>query len=99
MLTGCPFIVQVRGEDQVIVSTLRELVQSFITNAGAHPGKKREAEDNSKKIGALFWRLNAGELSPDVQDKLRALVAAIKSGNGQEASSVQVCRMQALLPT
>ena len=90
--------MQVQGEDQVIVSTLRDLVQSFITSAGAHPGKKREAEDNSKKIGALFWRLNAGELSPEVQSKLKALVAAIKSGNAQEASSVQVCHMQALLP-
>lgn len=29
--------------------------------AGGHPGKKREVEDSSKKLGALFWRMNKGE--------------------------------------
>ena len=28
--------------------------------AGAHPGKKREVEDSSRKLGALFWKLNKG---------------------------------------
>jgi len=28
--------------------------------AGAHPGKKREVEDSSKKLGALFWKMNKG---------------------------------------
>ena len=31
--------------------------------AGAHPGKRREVEDSSKKLGALFWKLNKGEES------------------------------------
>ena len=82
--------MQVPAEYQVIVTALRDLVQSFITNAGAHPGKKREADDNSKKIGTLFWRMNAGELPPEVLDKLRALVSAIQSGNAAEAASIQV---------
>lgn len=81
---------QVPAEYQVIVTALRELVQSFVANAGAHAGRKREADDNSKKVGALFWRMNAGELKPEVLDKLRALVSAIQSGNAQEAASIQV---------
>ena len=53
-------------------------------------GRKREADDNSRKVGALFWRMNAGELKPEVLDKLRTLVSAIQSGNAQEAASIQV---------
>ena len=80
--------MQVPAEYQVIISTLRDLVRSIIANAA--PSKKREAEDNSKKIGALFWRMNAGELKPEILDKLRALAAAIQSGNSQEATSYRV---------
>lgn len=89
--------MQVPAEYQVIVNTLRELVQGFIAAAGAHPGRKREADDNSKKIGGLFWRINAGELPNEVLDKLRALVAAIQTGNGPEASGIQVRRSCSLV--
>ncbi len=82
--------MQVPAEYQVIVTALRELVRSIIANAGPSAGKKREAEDNSKKIGALFWRMNAGELKPEILDKLRALVTAIQSGDSQQAISMQV---------
>lgn len=33
--------------------------------AGAHPGKKREVEDSSKKLGALFWKMNKGGLNKE----------------------------------
>ncbi len=92
MLRICACGTQVPAEYQVIVSSLRDLVHTFITNAGTHPGKKREADDNSKKVGVLFWRINAGELSPEVLDKLRALVSAIQSGNGPDATSIQVSK-------
>jgi hypothetical protein len=74
----------------VIISVLREMVQGFIANAGAHPGRKREAEDNSRKIGALFWRANASELPAEVLNKLRSLSQAIQAGNTQDATAIQV---------
>ena len=81
---------QVPAEYQVIITALRSLVQGFLASAGGHAGRKREADDNSKKVGALFWRINAGELPAEVLDKFRALASAIQSGNGPEASSIQV---------
>lgn len=90
MLIDSTCSVQVPAESQVIVSVLREMVQGFITSAGSHPGRKREAEDNSRKIGALFWRANAGELPPEVLNKLRSLAQAIQAGNTQDATAIQV---------
>ncbi len=84
--------MQVPAEYQVTVTALRDLVRSIIANAGPSAGKKREAEDNSKKIGALFWRMNAGELKPEILDKLRALGSAIQSGNRDEANIIRVRR-------
>jgi hypothetical protein len=31
-------------------------------SAGGHPGKKREVEDSSRKLGVLFWRMGRGAL-------------------------------------
>ena len=90
MLIDSTYSVQVPAEYQVIMSVLREMVQGFITRAGSHPGRKREAEDNSRKIGALFWRVNAAELPPEVLDKLRSLAQAIQAGNTQDATAIQV---------
>ncbi len=36
-------------------------LQACEAAAGAHPGKRREVEDSSKKLGALFWKMNKGE--------------------------------------
>ena len=53
-------------------------------------GKKREMEDNSKKLGALFAKLNSGEISPGVVDKLKQFCAAITAGDLSAASAAQV---------
>lgn len=53
--------VQVSPQVKPLLDSLRTLYQ---TCAGAPqmqaPNKKREMDDNSKKMGQLFWKLNAG---------------------------------------
>jgi hypothetical protein len=52
--------------------------------------KKREMEDNSKKLGQLLWRLNAGDVSAGVIPKLLQLAQAIDAGDWHSANHIQV---------
>jgi protein transport protein SEC31 len=56
----------------------------------ANPAKKREIEDNSKKIGALFLKLNCGDISPSVTSKLAQLCLALDNGDFASALQLQV---------
>jgi protein transport protein SEC31 len=47
-------------------------------------------DDNTRKVGGLLWRLNAGEVSPGVIPKLVALCAAIDAGDWHTANHIQV---------
>ena len=53
-------------------------------------GRKREIDDNSKRIGTLFWHLNAGDVSPGVQARLLQLATALSSGDLNTAMSIEV---------
>ncbi|PNH06272.1 Protein transport protein Sec31A [Tetrabaena socialis] len=55
-----------------------------------NPAKKREMDDNTKKIGQLFWKLNSGEVSASVVPKLQQLCAAIDAGDWHTANHIQV---------
>jgi protein transport protein SEC31 len=74
---------QVPKELQPTLASLKRLVETLASN-------KREADDNSRRIGILFWKLNAGEVKREVQDKLVTLVAALESGNLPNAERIQV---------
>ena len=54
------YLWQVSPQVKPLLDSLRKLHQ---TCAGAPqlqaPNKKREMDDNSKKMGQLFWKLNA----------------------------------------
>lgn len=52
--------------------------------------KKREMEDNSRRIGALFWKLNEGQVSAKVVQKLQQMSAALDAGNWPAAQHIQV---------
>ena len=56
----------------------------------APPVKKREMDDNTRKVGQLFWRLNAGEVSAGVLPKLAQLCAAVDAGDWHVANHIQV---------
>ncbi len=60
-------------------------VQACEAAAGANPAKRRELEDSSRKLGALLWKLNEGQVSQSVSSKLlqvRRLPGALTCGPG-----------------
>ncbi|KAM0954325.1 putative transcription factor WD40-like family [Dioscorea sansibarensis] len=58
--------------------------------AGANPSKKRQIEDNSKKIGSLFAKINSGDISSDAASKLCELCHSLDSGDFESALRTQV---------
>lgn len=61
-----------------------------MTVAVAVAVKKREMDDNTKKIGQLFWRLNARDVSEGVVPKLIQLCQAIDAADWHTANHIQV---------
>lgn len=47
-------------------------------------------DDNAKRLGTLFWKLNAGQLSTEVVGKLHQLAAAAARGDWQGVHQIQV---------
>lgn len=56
----------------------------------ANPPKKREIEDNSRKLGALFLKLNNGHISKNVAEKLAQLCQALDKDDFNTALQIQV---------
>ena len=56
----------------------------------ANPAKKREIEDNSRKIGALFAKLNSGDISKNAAEKLVQLCQSLDNGDFGAALQIQV---------
>jgi hypothetical protein len=68
-------------------TTARRNCQPFLLLCAA---KKREMDDNSRRIGTLFWKLNEGQVVPHVLQKLLQLCAALDAGNWPAAAHIQV---------
>ncbi|CAN1132534.1 Protein transport protein SEC31 homolog B [Linum perenne] len=76
-----------------VVATLTRLfneTSEALGGARANPAKKREIEDNSKKIGVLFAKLNSGDISKNASDKLIQLCQALDKGDFSTALQIQV---------
>ncbi|KAF7824612.1 protein transport protein SEC31-like protein B-like [Senna tora] len=76
-----------------IVTTLTRLFNETSEALGgsrANPAKKREIEDNSKKLGGLFAKLNSGDISKNAADKLLQLCQALDNGDFGTALQIQV---------
>lgn len=69
---------------------MKRLVEACGAAMAAQPARRREADDNSKRVGGLFWRLNAGQVSAPVQAQLVALARALDAGDLATASQIQV---------
>ncbi|KAJ6825650.1 protein transport protein SEC31-like protein B [Iris pallida] len=83
----------VPGELKPIIATLTRLYHETSEALGgprANPSKKREIEDNSKKIGSLFAKLNSGDISPTAASRLGQLCQSLDSGNFVDALHQQV---------
>jgi len=82
-------VSKVPGDQRAIVNSLNNLFNSCMPLAN-NPARKREMDDNSKRLGGLFWKLNEGQVSQHVVAKLLQLCAALDQGNWPGASHVQV---------
>lgn len=76
-----------------MIATLTRLfneTSEALGGARANPAKKKEIEDNSKKIGALFVKLNSGDISKNAVDKLAQLCQALDNHDFGAALQIQV---------
>ncbi|KAJ0256748.1 WD40 repeat-containing protein [Hirschfeldia incana] len=83
----------VPAHQKPLIATLTRLfneTSEAVGGARANPQKKREIEDNSKKLGALFVRLNSGEMSKNAADKLGQLCQALDNHDFSTALQIQV---------
>lgn len=83
----------VPAELRPVITTLTRLYNETSEALGgsrANVAKKREIEDNSKKIGSLFAKLNSGDISPNAASKLTQLCQALDSGDFAAALHIQV---------
>ncbi|KAH7528020.1 hypothetical protein FEM48_Zijuj05G0027500 [Ziziphus jujuba var. spinosa] len=83
----------VPANQKPVIATLTRLFNETSEALGgsrANPGKKREIEDNSRKIGALFAKLNSGDISKNAGDKLVQLCQALDNGDFGTALQIQV---------
>eukprot|EP00245_Coleochaete_scutata_P005204 TRINITY_DN18571_c0_g2_i1.p1 TRINITY_DN18571_c0_g2~~TRINITY_DN18571_c0_g2_i1.p1 ORF type:complete len:1125 (-),score=228.11 TRINITY_DN18571_c0_g2_i1:535-3909(-) len=82
----------VPAELRPVVASLTRLYNETAEAGGAraNPAKKREIEDNSRKLGALFTKLNASHVSANVGGKLQQLCQALNAGDFATALHVQV---------
>ncbi|XP_011088124.1 protein transport protein SEC31 homolog B [Sesamum indicum] len=83
----------VPAQQKPVIATLTRLFNETSEALGgprANPAKKREIEDNSKKLGALFAKLNSGDISKNAAEKLIQLCQALDSGDFASALQIQV---------
>ncbi|XP_047315605.1 protein transport protein SEC31 homolog B-like [Impatiens glandulifera] len=76
-----------------VIATLTRLFNETSEVLGgprAVPAKKREIEDNSRKIGALYEKLNRGDISKNAAEKLVHISQALDNGDFNTALQVQV---------
>lgn len=76
-----------------MIATLTRLFNETSEALGgsrANPAKKREIEDNSKKLGALFAKLNSGDISKNAAEKLVQLCQSLDNGDFSTALQIQV---------
>ncbi|KAG8099207.1 hypothetical protein GUJ93_ZPchr0013g34800 [Zizania palustris] len=81
---------KVSVELRPVIATLTRLFDETSKSMGGSQVKKREIEDNSRKIGALFAKLNSGDISPNVSSKLIQLCSALDSSDFATAMHLQV---------
>ncbi|KAH9534416.1 hypothetical protein CY35_17G005100 [Sphagnum magellanicum] len=83
----------VAAELKPVVATLTRLFNETSDAVGgsrAPPAKKREIDDNSRKLGALFVKLNSADISPNASLKLGQLCQALNVGDYATALQIQV---------
>ncbi|XP_024987452.1 protein transport protein SEC31 homolog B-like [Cynara cardunculus var. scolymus] len=86
-------VSNVPGQQRAVIGTLTRLfneTSEALGGSNAVPAKKREIDDNSKKIGALFAKLNNGDISKNAGEKLVQLCQSLDRGDFATALKIQV---------
>ncbi|XP_076941595.1 protein transport protein SEC31 homolog B-like isoform X2 [Bidens hawaiensis] len=86
-------VSNVPAQQKPVIGTLTRLFNETSEALGgsrAVPAKKREIDDNSKKIGALFAKLNNNDISINASEKLIQLCQALDQGDFPAALKIQV---------
>ncbi|CAN6455970.1 unnamed protein product [Victoria cruziana] len=84
---------KVSAELRPVIGTLTKLYEDTSRALGAPnavAARKREIDDNSKRIGALFAKLNSADISPNAASKLVQLCQALDKGDISAALHIQV---------
>lgn len=92
-LCSCASIYLLPAQQRPVITTLTKLFNETSEALGgsrANPAKKREIEDNSKKFGSLFEKLNSGDISKNAGEKLVQLCQALDRGDFSSALQIQV---------
>jgi hypothetical protein len=99
----CHYFCSVQASDRRQLPTciktciLRRMLTYLLCDVHSHHGtccfaaRKREMDDNSRRIGGLFWKLNEAQVAPHVVAKLLLMCAALDAGNWPAAQHLQVC--------
>ena len=69
------------------------LTESYNICAKAYegnPGKQREVNDNSRRLGILFFKLNIGDIKPSVKTSLIELCRALSARDFPSASKIHI---------
>ncbi|KAK8565975.1 hypothetical protein V6N12_059519 [Hibiscus sabdariffa] len=83
----------VPAQQKPVITTLTRIFNETSQALGgsrANPAKKREIEDNSRKLGALFAKLNSGDVSKNASDKLIQLCQALDNNDFGTALQIQL---------
>ncbi|KAF6262154.1 hypothetical protein COO60DRAFT_1470516 [Scenedesmus sp. NREL 46B-D3] len=82
-------VSKVPGEHKAVLGSLTNLFNACMPLANT-PARKREMDDNSRRLGGLFWKLNEAQVAPHVVAKLLQMCAALDAGNWPAAQHLQV---------
>nr|XP_043623447.1 protein transport protein SEC31 homolog B-like isoform X2 [Erigeron canadensis] len=86
-------VTNVPAQQKPVIGTLTRLLNETseaLGGSNAVPAKKREIDDNSKKLGALFAKLNSGDISKNAAEKLVQLCQCLDRGDFPTALKIQV---------
>ena len=73
-----------------VVACLTEAFGAVQQAYAGVPSKKREVDDNSRRLGILFWKLNLGDIKPSVRTQLLELCKALSSRDFGTAQRLHV---------
>ncbi|KAI3796461.1 hypothetical protein L1987_39132 [Smallanthus sonchifolius] len=86
-------VSNVPAQQRSVIGTLTRIfneTSEALGGSNAVPAKRREIDDNSKKIGALFAKLNSGDISKNAAEKLVQLCQSLDRGDFATALKIQV---------